>query len=86
VRQLTLRLDGELHKDVKYLLAELGTRFNEYILELIKKEFLMPLSCQWRPSICAANAWTACVFEGVPFAPLNTLTLLPCLLFRYLRQ
>jgi predicted HicB family RNase H-like nuclease len=38
MKQISLRLDDELHKQVKYLLVELEKSFNEYVLELIKQD------------------------------------------------
>lgn len=38
MKQISLRLDDELHKEVRHLLVEIGKSFNEYVLELIKKD------------------------------------------------
>ena len=38
MKQISLRLDDDLHKEVKYLLVDLDKSFNEYVLELIKKD------------------------------------------------
>jgi predicted HicB family RNase H-like nuclease len=38
IKQISLRLDDELHKEVKYLLVEIEKSFNEYVLELIRKD------------------------------------------------
>ena len=38
MKQISLRLDDELHKEVKYLLIEMGKSFNAYVLELIRKD------------------------------------------------
>lgn len=38
MKQISLRLDDELHKQVKHLLVEIDKSFNEYVLELIKQD------------------------------------------------
>jgi len=38
VKQVTVRLDEELHKKIKYLVLEIDKSINDYILELIKKD------------------------------------------------
>lgn len=38
IKTFTLRLDDELHKQLKYLSVELEMSINEYIVELIKKD------------------------------------------------
>lgn len=38
MKQTTLRIDDELLKEVKRLLIDLDMSFNDYILELIKKD------------------------------------------------
>ena len=38
MKQVSLRLDDELHKEVKYLLIELDKSFNTYVIELIRKD------------------------------------------------
>lgn len=38
MKQISLRLNDDLHKQVKYLLVEIDKSFNEYVLELIKKD------------------------------------------------
>jgi len=36
--QLTIRLDDELHKEVKHMLVDEKKSFNEYVKELVKKD------------------------------------------------
>lgn len=38
IKQTTVRIDDELLKQVKYRLIEENKSFNEYVLELIKKD------------------------------------------------
>lgn len=38
IKQTTVRIDDELLKQVKYKLIEENKSFNEYVLELIKKD------------------------------------------------
>lgn len=38
IKQTTIRIDDELLKQVKYKLIEENKSFNEYVLELIKKD------------------------------------------------
>lgn len=38
MKQTTVRIDDELLKEVKRLLIDLDKSFNDYILELIKKD------------------------------------------------
>ena len=38
MKQLTIRLDDETHKKIKYLSIEIEKSINEYIVELIKKD------------------------------------------------
>jgi predicted HicB family RNase H-like nuclease len=38
LKQISLRLDNDLHKEVKYLLVEIEKSFNEYVLGLIRKD------------------------------------------------
>lgn len=38
IKQTTVRIDEELLKQVKYKLIEENKSFNEYVLELIKKD------------------------------------------------
>lgn len=38
MKQTTLRIDDELLKEVKRLLIDLDMSFNDYVLELIKKD------------------------------------------------
>ena len=38
MKQVTIRLDDELHKEIKYLMIDIDKSINEYILELIKKD------------------------------------------------
>ena len=38
MKQTTVRIDDELLKEVKRLLIDLDMSFNDYILELIKKD------------------------------------------------
>lgn len=35
---MTVRIDDKLHKEIKYALIEKEKSFNEYIIELIKKD------------------------------------------------
>jgi len=38
MKQISVRLDDELHKEVKHLLVEIDISFSEYVLELIKQD------------------------------------------------
>ena len=38
VKQISIRLDDALHKEVRHLLIEIEKSFNEYVLELIRKD------------------------------------------------
>jgi predicted HicB family RNase H-like nuclease len=38
IKQLTIRLDDELHKQLKYLSVDIDKSLNEYISELIKQD------------------------------------------------
>lgn len=38
MKQISLRLDDELHKEVKHLLVEIDKSFNDYVLQLIRKD------------------------------------------------
>lgn len=35
---MTVRLDDEMHKEVKHLLVEIDKSFNDYVIELIKND------------------------------------------------
>jgi len=37
-KTITIRVDEELHKDVKMLIAKRGIKLKEYLLELIKDD------------------------------------------------
>ena len=38
MKQITIRLDDELHKKIKYLSVDIDTSINEYIVGLIKQD------------------------------------------------
>ena len=38
MKQISIRLDDEIHKKVKYLMVELEISINEYIVDLIKQD------------------------------------------------
>lgn len=38
MKQVTVRLDDDLHKKIKYLMLEIDKSINEYILELINQD------------------------------------------------
>lgn len=38
MKQVTIRLDDETHKKIKYLSIDIDKSINEYIIELIKKD------------------------------------------------
>ena len=38
IKQMTVRLEDEFYKEVKYALIEKEKSFNEYVVELIKKD------------------------------------------------
>ncbi|WP_373845242.1 YlcI/YnfO family protein [Clostridium sp.] len=38
IKQISVRFDDELHKEVKYLLVDIDKSFNEYILDLVRKD------------------------------------------------
>lgn len=46
MKQFTIRLDDELHKKLKYLSIEIDKSINEYITELIVKDFKERESCK----------------------------------------
>ena len=38
MKQISVRLDDELHNKVKHLLVDIEKSFNEYVIELIKQD------------------------------------------------
>jgi len=38
IKQITIRLDDDIHKILKYLSIDIGKSLNEYVVELIKQD------------------------------------------------
>jgi predicted HicB family RNase H-like nuclease len=38
IKQLIIRLDDDLHKELKHLSIDINKSINEYVVELIKKD------------------------------------------------